>query len=205
MTSGIINLKHRYSMSGYCSIPQANWPLPLTEDVEEVECRLLNNEEIFNHNYYVWTLSVFIGCQFTHLSRSSFLGSFDFVGNIFKRWPLRNYFIMAGLVALVAYSFAQIFELYSAAGVLWFYLGFLFLLVLGIFLEIKCVYSIDEFHLHHYQLGLLLAFFTAFQTPFIGCLNGLGSGIMLDGGSSYDWDPMFEEWRAEDANAETLP
>ncbi len=71
-------------------------------------------------------------------------------------------------------------------------------MILTIYLEIKYHYSIDEFHLHHYQLGMILAFFTAFQVPFITFLNGVGSGIMLDGGSSYDWDPMFEVWRADD-------
>lgn len=160
-TNGIITLKHSFDLSGYCKDDSI---IPITKpkgNIDEVSCRLLSNEEIFHQNYFVWTVSVFVGMQFTHLSRSTFFGAFDFVGNIFAYWPLKNYFILAGIAFLVVYSFNMIFNLYVFAHVLYFYIGMFIAIVVINFGLIEYL-GVNRFHLHHYLLGQTLLFFACF-------------------------------------------
>eukprot|EP00347_Sterkiella_histriomuscorum_P007731 403347772 len=195
-TSGSVLLYHRYDMSEYCSDEQKQdfqGKVPFKEfEEQEVGCYMLSNEEIFKHNYLGWTLSVFVGMQFTHLSRSTFFGSFDFVGNIFLYWPLRNWFILFGILSLIVYTMFQLVSDYIRVHVAIFYGVCLLLIIMVNYVLIQYFYGVNRFHLHHYILGQMLVFFTCYQDHYIIFLNGIGTGIMLDGGSSFDWDPIFE-------------
>eukprot|EP00347_Sterkiella_histriomuscorum_P007843 403347353 len=195
-TNGSVLLYHRYDMSEYCSDEQKldfQGKVPFKEfEEQEVGCYMLSNEEIFKHNYLGWTLSVFVGMQFTHLSRSTFFGSFDFVGNIFLYWPLRNWFILFGILSLIVYTMFQLVSDYIRVHVAIFYGVCLLLIIMVNYVLIQYFYGVNRFHLHHYILGQMLVFFTCYQDHYIIFLNGIGTGIMLDGGSSFDWDPIFE-------------
>ncbi len=41
-------------------------------------------------------------------------------------------------------------------------------------------------------MSMMLIFFSCLQIPFVTVMNGLGVGMMIEGGSSWGWDPMFE-------------
>ena len=143
------------------------------------------------HNYFGWTLSVFIGMQFTHLSRSSFFGSFDFAGNILLYWPLKNWLILFGIFCIIVYTAYDLLVAFAYSGTMIFYVGVLLVIFLVNFVLVQFVFGIDNFHLHHYVLGQMLIFFTCYQEHYIIFLNGIGTGIMLDGGSSFGWDPVY--------------
>ena len=84
------------------------------------------------------------------------------MGNIFERWPIRNYFILGGIIAIVVYSFSLIFYLYYCEGVLYFYIAVFLLIVAYIYIQFEYVHKNDVFHFHHYMCAQLLIFFTCF-------------------------------------------
>ena len=61
------------------------------------------------------------------------------------------------------------------------------------------MYGVDKLHLHHYVIAQYILIFACFQTPLITWVNGYVTGMMIDGGAEFGWDPLFENpedmWR----------
>lgn len=103
---------------------------------------------------------------------------------------MRNWFILAGIIILVYFSAYDIIFYFNKSGVLKFYLIALFLLI-AFFVAMISILGIEKVHLHHYVFAMVLIFFTCYPEKYIRMLNGIGTGMLLDGGSSFGWDPVF--------------
>ncbi|CDW76705.1 UNKNOWN [Stylonychia lemnae] len=193
LTSGVVILGHRYDYSGYCAddheIPVAHTITKLND----VGCRLLTEQEVIQQNFYTWTIATVVGLQFTHLSRSKLFGDFDFEGNFLSYWPLRNYFILVAVVGFSLYVLVVLNDLYIFVHAFYFYTAIFVASLAILFALIQFVFGIDRFHLHHYVIAQYILVFSCFQTPLITWINGYVTGMMIDGGASFDWDPLFED------------
>lgn len=159
LTSGQVVMRHPHSMSGYCDIPSNEWPNLDIPYVSQPDCLTYTQKEVFDYNFWYWTVGVLLGCQFTHLSRSDFFGGFIFSGNFLSYWTWKEYTILIGGVGILYYAFFTVLAIYSALGVLDFYLLALFGIVAFIAMGIA-YFGIDRFHFHHYQMAMLLIFFS---------------------------------------------
>ena len=152
ITSGTVVLRHPGSMDSYCS----NAPDNLNIDrINEVGCNIYSETDMFKYNYFYWTTGVMLGLHFTHLSRSSFFGSFYFGGH----WTFKEYFILIGGAGVLTFAFSTILSIYSQLGILGEYMiilaGIFGFMALGI-----AIFGIHTFHFHHYQMAMMLVFFS---------------------------------------------
>lgn len=74
--SAIVTLRGQHDLDGYCHtelVPQKQVYLtgdPFLDSLPrdpEPECKVYTRDQVFDYNYYIWTIGFFIGLQFTHM------------------------------------------------------------------------------------------------------------------------------------------
>ena len=97
-----------------------------------------------------------------------------------------------GLIGLLAY-------LYYVAGVIWLYAGFLCLVVLFFTVPTLCLRKTHELHIHHTNIGMILATLLGYQSIPVTILHGIANGIMIEGGARWGYDAIWEKRGSSDA------
>ena len=142
---------------------------------------------MFIYNYFVWTLAYFIGLQFTHADQG-IMQEFVLDWNVMKNWPPVLWAVFFALVAFLLVLVVTVFKLYIALGILKWYL-----LAMGVFASwfyIKAKAAKDV-HIHHYCIGAAVVSVCCYQDAFITFVSGIFTGIMIEGGSRWAYDPVF--------------
>ena len=156
------------------------------------KCHEYDANEIFNYNYFVWTFAFFIGLQFTHLD-VGFMQSFTLDWSVMKNWPWWMWVIFCGLILLILSIFSYLFYLYHTVGFLMIYLGLLVVTIGSFALITYCLRQNYNLHIHHYVLGMIMITFSCYQNTFVTILHAIFNGIMIEGGSRWGYDPIWEK------------
>jgi hypothetical protein len=113
--------------------------------VTQPECHIYSNQEVFNYNFFIWTLAYFVGLQFTHLD-NGILSQLTLDWNVMKNWPWYMWVIFTGLVALLATVVSYIFYLYALIGYMQAYIN-LFLGAIAVLSLATKYYQLWGYHL----------------------------------------------------------
>lgn len=131
------------------------------------ECHLYSARELFNYNYFIWTLAYFVGLQFTHLD-NGILSQLTLDWNVMKNWPWYMWLIFSGLILLLTSIVTYIFYLYYLIGYLSSYLTFLAgaVAVLSFFAKYYSLWGY-HLHIHHWFLGAFVQGFLCYQNAWV--------------------------------------
>lgn len=73
------------------------------------------------------------------------------------------------------------------------YLVLVALLILFFYFWLNKIRNLERMHLHHYIIGMMIMVFTSDQCPYITALNGVATGMMIDGVATWGFDPLFNK------------
>ena len=98
---------------------------------------------------------------------------------------------MLGLVFAIAY---MIYLYYiSSIFILLFYIVYVVSLVGFVLLLTFVIFPIKDFHLHHWFITLILVTLSAHPNWFVTALNGVVSGIFVEGCARWGLDPVWKK------------
>jgi len=109
-----------------------------------------------------------------------------------KNWPWYLWAVFACLVLFLFGSLSYLFYLYWTVGFFTIYVGLVALAIFSFIGITKYFAGTKELHIHHYVLGMFVLTFTCYQNFFVTVLNGVFAGIMIEGGSRWGYDPIWE-------------
>lgn len=109
-----------------------------------------------------------------------------------KNWPWYLWALFCTLVLFIGFSLTYIFYLYYSIGFFYTYIGLIALAALSFYGITKYFSGTRELHIHHYVLGMFVITFTCYQNGFVTVLNAVFAGIMIEGGSRWGYDPIWE-------------
>lgn len=153
-------------------------------------CRDIDDNHVFNFNYYVWTLFYFVGLQFTHLD-NGILSQFTLDWEVMKNWPPILWAVFFLLIGFVGFTFYYLFELYATVGIAFYYQILLVALIGGLVLYGYMNKGKYEFHFHHYCVGMFMLIMCCYQNMYMAAVYAIFNGVLIDGGARWGYDPIW--------------
>jgi hypothetical protein len=95
--------------------------------------------------------------------------------------------VLVLLLAILGY----IITMYYFCGVLWYYVGFLALIILGFAVPTFVLRKTHKLHVHHYTVGMVIIAMLGYQSIPAAIFHGLANGMMIEGGSRWGYDPIW--------------
>jgi hypothetical protein len=116
---------------------------------------------------------------------------FTFTSDAMKKWGIGLWSLFIFVILLILGIGSGLLYLYYKANVLIFYMSLLggellLYIVLGLGLR-KCY----DFHMHHYTIAMTALTMICHQNIFIVIINGILTGMMIEGGSRWGYDPVW--------------
>lgn len=113
--------------------------------------------------------------------------------DIMKTWPAVLWVLFFVLIAAFCGLISFIGYYYIKFQLEWFYIGYGVCLV-SYFL----IRGIGTAHIHHYVIAMIVISIIGYQTPFLTIIQGIFSGVMIEGSSRWGLDPIWGDNKAEE-------
>eukprot|EP00347_Sterkiella_histriomuscorum_P013135 403365878 len=161
--------------------------------VEQGECKIYSNEEVFNYNYYIFTVGYFVGLQFTHLD-AGFMQQFQLTPAVMKSWPIYLWLVFVYLIVLVVQIFSYLISIYQQLDLLWFYGRWMVCLVALVVINNWRYGKQDKsIHIHHYNFAQVIMIFTCYENIVVTFINAVATGVMVEGIARWGADDVWED------------
>ena len=159
---------------------------------EFVGCHEYTDDEIFNWNFNYWTVGFLLfGIQFSHVDIGP-MKHFTLAPSVMKTWGA---FLWTVFVALILFGYLVLKEEYEdlqKADCLTRYLIWLVLIVVYFIWNTKRNEPKGRhLHIHHYVVGFIVVTLIGYQSPFMTFLNGYFTGMYIEGGCRWGYDPIW--------------
>jgi hypothetical protein len=108
--------------------------------------------------------------------------------DIMKTWPPILWAVFFSLITFLLTLFIVIFHYYLIFDLELIYLFW------GIGLLLYFLYmgrNAKDTHIHHYVLAMIVLSFLGYQSKFLTIAHGIFTGIMIEGGSRWGYDPIW--------------
>jgi hypothetical protein len=131
-----VNLRGAYDLKSYCGqetidtngrgtvFGTADPMMQMMQSVSRADylgqgigCRTYTDDQIFQYNYFIWTVGLFLGLQWTHMGQG-ILGHFVLSWDTMKNWPAVLWGVFVALIIFFLSIIAVMFVHYRAAHVL---------------------------------------------------------------------------------------
>jgi len=125
------------------------------------ECHTYGSWELFKYNYFVWTLGLFLGLQWTHLDVGPF-SKITLEWDIIKTWGKGIWALFLFMLAIIFTIIYVTFHAYYAIGYLKYYLIWFVLLFGFIILKTYLERDTKKLHIHHYFWSSIIVSFLCY-------------------------------------------
>ncbi len=160
---------------------------------------------VLMYNQFTWTTAYFVGLQFTHFDRGPMTG-FSLTPDKIKQWPKLLWLLLMVILTIIMGFFVYLIIVYVHAGVIWWYLGFFLIIILG-FASITAIFRrTHHIHVHHYTCGMVLIVLCGYQSIPASLFHGFCNGMMIEGGARWGYDPIWvRKQKVFNINSHSMP
>lgn len=145
--------------------------------------------DCFVYNVAVWGSGFATGLCFTYFKL--FKLQLNLVPKQMKTWPLVNWLVFFGGLAVSFSIIVTILYYYHQSGVLLNYIVVVILILAALFIPAVVLRRSRHLHIHHYTIGMIFLTLIAYPIYPLAWLSGLFNGFMIEGGTTYAYDPIF--------------
>lgn len=141
-------------MQLFGSVQQAKYFEP-----NPVGCHFYTKEEIVNYNFYVWTIAMYIGLQFSHVSNISWFKYWVIDFKDMKNWTIQQWTILIVILIAIASILITLFHDYTNVGCLTYYAVVAMMIGSWFYFKSRKAYDV---HIHHYVIAIVVLCFTGY-------------------------------------------
>ena len=106
-----------------------------------------------------------------------------------QKWSFVLWLIFVGMILMLLYLAMVVISTYMRIGVLKYYLVWaVFLLLL---FGLRSIGAADV-HMHHYVMAAFVVSFVCYQSVLLTFVHGLACGIMIEGGTRWGYDGIWQ-------------
>lgn len=124
-------------------------------------CKVYTNMEIFKFNYFVWTLGLFAGLQWTHIDVGP-MKNLTLEWDIMKTWGKGMWILFLSILLFILGVVYVTFHVYYVIGYLKWYILYLIWGIGFIALKTYLVRDTKKLHIHHYFWSSVIVTFLCY-------------------------------------------
>jgi hypothetical protein len=147
--------------------------------------------DCYKCNVFAWTGGYVYGLCITYWKLCK-LKNFHLVPSQMRLWSYTNWSVFSAVLSIaLAATFVSAY-CYVQAGL--FIVYSLLLLLFFVYLAVRAYLQHDThtLHVHHYNIGMLFLVMITCQNYFLAIFSGIANGWMIEGVTTYSFDPMFK-------------
>jgi len=173
--------------------------LPCTAGSTSCAGRPYSWSNCYIYNVIAWNGGYLFGLCMTYFKLLNLKG-FNLVPGQMKRWPAKNWliFLIGKIIALIVIITLSI--KYIKAGVQYYYLALLVLIVCGVLIPAIILRKTYSLHVHHYNVGMFFIILICYQGYFLAVISGIANGYWIEGVTVYDYGKVFKRRQDETTN-----
>ena len=173
--SGMVCLRGRYDLNQYC------------EDENGSGCQIYTKRQVFYYDWLIWTSAYYLGLNFTHADQG-IMQKFVLDWNIMKTWPTILWLVFFVLMGFLGALAVIIVRTYYVIGVWIYYI--IWAITIALYFYYRGRGAVDT-HIHHYVVAGIVVSFICYQNIFLTIVHGIFSGILIEGGTRWGYDPIW--------------
>jgi hypothetical protein len=154
--------------------------------------------DCYLNNVVLWGSGFVFGLCFTYFKL--FKLQLNLVPKQMKTWPLINWVIFLVVLGIGIGVVGMSLYYYYTSGVMVHYIALFIFILASLFVPALLLRKSHSLHIHHYTIGMIFLALIAYPFYPLTWLSGVANGWMIEGGTTYAFDPIFNRRKVKHAD-----